>query len=478
MALGQAPFDLWFVLLLGLIAAFVQILRIETVRNAAIFGGLLGTGYFATALFWIVEPFFVDAETHAWMAPFALVGLATGLALFWAGAFAFAAWMRRWRLVALAVSLTAAEALRSYVLTGFPWAMPSQAFLDTPVMQWAAFGGQLGVLFGVCIMAAALAAIYENRRRMAAIGVAFACAAVLWGGGQMLIPPLHVLDDRPVVRLVQPNAPQDQKWNVAMMPFFLDRSVALSAAAPLGAPPALTVWPETALPMFLREAAPALEHVAAVTGGRPLVAGIQRFDEGRFYNALILTDQTGQTTAVYDKHHLVPFGEYMPLPGLFKRIGIAGLAARAEGGYSAGAGPMPFDIPGLGRVLPLICYETVFPQDLNRADFRADWILHATNDAWFGSWSGPYQHLAQARIRAIEQGLPVLRAANTGVSAAIDGAGRVVAALTLNETGFLDVPLPPPLRVTVYSRIGDWPLFVVLFCALAFCVLRARSESD
>jgi apolipoprotein N-acyltransferase len=172
----------------------------------------------------------------------------------------------------------------------------------------------------------------------------------------------------------------------------------------------------------------------------------------------------------------------MPAAAFFARWNIAGLAARAEGGYSAGPGPQVIDLGALGTAMPLICYEVVFPQDVNAAPYRPDMLLQITNDAWFGTWSGPFQHLAQARIRAIEQGLPMLRAANTGVSAVIDGGGRVLAQIPLGEAGYIDAPLPPPMRVTLYSRTGDLPVVFLLFLAVVGGGLAGRragrAESD
>jgi apolipoprotein N-acyltransferase len=478
MALGQAPYDFWAAMLAGMLLAMLGAMRLDTPRAGVRFGWVLGTVYFAVTLSWIVEPFFVDAVVHGWMAPFALAGMAGGLALFWAAAFGAALALKSARLPAIVILWTAAELARSYVLTGFPWAMPSQAMLDTPVMQWAAVGGQAGVMLGIAAFAAALAATTERRQRMAAIAASFGMAAALWGGGRALLPPLQTIDDRPVVRIVQPNAPQHQKWDPALIPVFFDRKIALTAAEPLSVKPSLILWPETAIPQLLNQAGSTLDYIAESAGSVPIAAGIQREEAGRFYNSFVVTDARGAISQVYDKHHLVPFGEYMPLPGLFARIGIAGLAARAAGGYSAGPGAMALEIPGLGTALPLICYEAVFPHRLTHVGFRPDWLLHATNDAWFGTRSGPYQHLAQARIRAIEQGLPMLRAANTGVSAAIDGAGRIIARLDLGEAAFLDVPLPPPLRVTPYSRTGDWPLIALLSVAFGLSISRVRPLSD
>ncbi|WP_375257270.1 apolipoprotein N-acyltransferase [Citreimonas sp.] len=469
MALGTPPYDLWPLAILAIIAIFAILRR---ARRWALVGWAAGTGYFGLGLSWIVEPFFIEPEIYGWMAPFALVGLAAGLALFWALAFGIAARLPGHRFLALAVLWTAAEFARGTILTGFPWSLVGYLWLETPVIQWVSVAGPHGLTFATL----ALAALAAAGRRPA---IAAACGvALLWTGGLMLTPPPQDLSDRPVVRLVQPNAPQTEKWDPARQRVFYERGLDFTAAPPEdpARAPALVVWPETALPMLLEDAGNAFAAMTDAADGAPVASGILRYEDGRYYNALALIED-GAATQIYDKHHLVPFGEYMPLPGLVSRLGLQALAARATGGFAAGPGPRPMPLGDLGTALPLICYEAVFPQDIHAADFRPDWMLHVTNDAWFGTWSGPYQHLAQSRIRAIERGVPLLRAANTGVSAAIDGAGRVLASLDLGQAGYVDAPLPPPLRVTPYSRIGDWPLLVLLVSVLAFAVLRSPRDS-
>ena len=276
------------------------------------------------------------------------------------------------------------------------------------------------------------------------------------------------------MRLVQPNAPQDQKWQRDMIPVFFNRLLSFTEVGPR---PDLIIWPETAMPMLLNNAEEALSVVSQSAGPVPMIVGIQREDNGRYYNSLILQDARGQTSAVYDKHHLVPFGEYMPFPDLFARINVGGLAQRAASGYSAGPGPRLLDLGPLGKALPLICYEAVFPQHAKTGGSRPDMLIQITNDAWFGTWSGPYQHLAQARMRAIEQGLPMLRSANTGVSAVIDAKGRIVDSIDLGQAGYIDVPLPAALNDTIYSRSGDVPLLVLLLGLTLVGALRARSNS-
>ncbi len=278
--------------------------------------------------------------------------------------------------------------------------------------------------------------------------------------------------DAPLIRIVQPDIPQRDKWDPALIPGHFQRQ--LDATAAPGAP-ALTVWPETALPWPLDAAGDALQTIAAAANGRPVALGVVRFDGARAYNSLAVLGTDASVIALYDKHHLVPFGEYVPWGGVTGWLGLQSMAAADGAGFSAGPGPRVLTLPGLGRVLPLICYEAIFPA-ATRVLPRPDWMLQVTNDAWFGTFAGPQQHLAQARFRAIEQGLPLVRAANTGISAMIDARGQVLARLPLGAQGHLDAALPPAAALPVYARTGDLP--VLGAAALAFCALlglpRAR----
>ncbi|MDU8910388.1 apolipoprotein N-acyltransferase [Aestuariicoccus sp. MJ-SS9] len=471
-ALGQAPYDLWYVALPGLAAAFLLFRAEPGPMRALGVGWAFGLGYFGLALGWIVEPFQVDAAATGWMAPFGLIGLAAGLALFWALAFWAAALARRpWVLVPV---WAAAELARAYVFTGFPWALVGYLWAPTWAIQWVSVIGPHGVSLATLALAGAAAAVWPLRSTSARWGgAALLIALALLAGGRALLPPAQDLTGRPVVRLVQPNAPQHQKWDPAMIPVFFKRKIDATSALPR---PDLVVWPETAVPTLLHNAGPAFDVISEAAGPVPVVLGIQRAEGGRFYNSLTVLDEVGRPGQIYDKHHLVPFGEYMPARGLFARWNIAGLAARAEAGYAAGPGPQVIDLGPLGLALPLICYEAVFPQDVHRAPVRPAVLMQLTNDAWFGDWSGPYQHLAQARIRAIEQGLPLMRAANTGVSAMIDPGGRILASLGLGQTGHVDAPLPAPLPPTPYARTGDLPVLALLFalCLGGFTLHRRR----
>ncbi|WP_276152200.1 MULTISPECIES: apolipoprotein N-acyltransferase [unclassified Sulfitobacter] len=476
-AFGQAPFDQPLILMAALTGALYLFAQVRTPRQAALYGWAFGTGYFAHALHWIVSPFMVDVARHGWMAPFALLFLAAGLALFWGLAFWFARRLSRQTAWALVLTLPAVELLRAYLFTGFPWAMLSQSLVDTSGGQALAWIGPYAL--NLLVVAVAVA-ISQPPRDWASRTARF--GAVLLGLGAVILPvmsPEAVLTEHRI-RLIQPNAAQRDKWDPAQIPVFFDRQLSLTAAAAVdgGDAPDLVLWSETAIPWVLDRAGPALDQIAQAGGRAPVALGVQRRDAQNYFNAMVVLDGNGRVAQSYDKHHLVPFGEYMPFAGLFARIGVFGLAQRALGGYTAGPGAQVLDFGEMGRALPLICYEAVFPHDVNAAPERPDFLIQITNDAWFGKAAGPRQHLAQARMRAIEQGLPLARAANTGISAMIDPYGRVLAGLPLNRAGFVDAPLPLPLPATVYSRTGDLPFAIVLLLGLVAASIGARSREE
>ncbi|WP_171211000.1 apolipoprotein N-acyltransferase [Ruegeria sp. HKCCA5426] len=473
-AFGLAPFGFWAASIAALLALAPLNLATETRAQAAWLGWAFATGYFAHALSWIIEPFLVDAERHAWMAPFALVFMAGGLALFWALAF----WVARrpgqgaiGQAVFLTIAISLAECARGYVLTGFPWAGLAQIWVATPFAQVLALVGPYGVgaltLLATLPMGAAL-----TQRSSFALPACLSVGVVCLAVGYAAFRP-DVTETGHIVRLIQPNAPQHQKWDPDYAPLFFARQIEFTAAQPK---PDLIVWPETSVPAWLGSAQPYLDVVVDAAQGTPVFLGIQRGDGPRIYNSMIYLNEDGQQQGLYDKHHLAPFGEYVPLGDLMARIGIYGMAATTGSGFSAGPGAALMDAGALGKALPLICYEAVFTQDVLSAPGRADFLLQITNDAWFGTRSGPYQHLAQAQMRAIEQGLPMMRSANTGVSAMIDPLGRITRSLALGEAGYVDANLPKPFAVTLYSRIGDIPIFLLLVGALALLWRNARRE--
>jgi apolipoprotein N-acyltransferase len=472
-ALGQAPFDYPVLMGVGLTIAFYQAAKACTPRAAAVTGFAVGFSYFAITLHWIVSPFLVDAARHGWMAPFAVVLMAAGGALFWSLAF-WAARRLSAQLWVLVPCWAGVELLRAYIFTGFPWATPAQATVDTLAGQALAWIGPHGVNLMLFAVACAFA---QMAKRAYAVQIAVQVVVL----SVLAIPP--IASDAPLspstLRLVQPNAPQAEKWDPDKMQVFYARQLAFTAAPPdaaLGAPDAV-IWPETAIPWNLIYAEPILQEISAAARGVPVVLGVQRTEDSRHYNSLIALDPQGEVAQTYDKHHLVPFGEYVPLGDFMARFGIYGMAPQHGAGFSAGEGAALMELGALGRTLPLICYEAVFAHDAGAAPARPDFIIHATNDAWFGQHAGPQQHLAQARMRAIEQGLPVARAANTGISAMIDPHGRITASLGMGQAGFVDAALPEPLAPTLYSRTGDLPVALLTLLLLGGAVLRARTIS-
>ncbi len=478
-ACGLAPLGYWFATLLALTLIAPLYLVCETPRRAAIVGWAFATGYFAHALSWIVEPFLVDAERHAWMAPFALIFMAGGLALFWALAFGIAKRIGgsvSAQAALLAVALSLAEFGRGYLLTGFPWAGIAQIWVDTPVAQLLSLIGPYGLgalTLLVALLAGAVLFSDRSPRALAMAAIVVVGSVALTFSYARTRPPVELSTH--VVRLIQPNAPQHQKWDPDYAPLFFARQLEFTVAEPR---PDLIVWPETSVPAWLGSAQPYLSAIVDAAQGTPVFLGIQRAEGQRIYNSMIYLNADGQQQGLYDKHHLAPFGEYVPFGNLMARFGIYGMAATTGNGFSAGTGAALIPAGSLGKALPLICYEAVFTQDVLAAPGRADFLLQITNDAWFGTWSGPYQHLAQAQMRAIEQGLPMMRSANTGVTAMIDPLGRMTAFLPLGQAGYIDAELPHPHRPTIYSRIGDGPVFFLLLILFALLWHHTRHRRD
>jgi apolipoprotein N-acyltransferase len=286
---------------------------------------------------------------------------------------------------------------------------------------------------------------------------------------------------------MQPNLPQDDKFNYSQKQAVMSRYLALSDRASETRPGALRdvthlIWPESAFPFFLTREADALAQIASLlSGGTVLITGAIRAPEGatgtitRAYNSVYVIDRIGSIQSVYDKVHLVPFGEYLPFQSLLERIGLMQLT-KVRGGFIEGDRRRAMSVPGAPKMLPLVCYEVIFPGQAVPRGERPDWLLNLTNDGWFGVSTGPYQHLQQARIRAIEEGLPLVRAANSGISAVIDPVGRVVASLPLGAEGVLDAGLPRPLSPTPYVRSGDGWAALMGGVALAIVLRRRRTS--
>lgn len=460
-ALGHAPFGLWPVALVGLSWLICRICVAERRFLVAWAGGL---GYFVVTLHWIVEPFLVDVARHGWMAPFALAFLAGGLALFWGAAGWLSARMAGPRALNIAIALAAAEVLRGHIFTGFPWALPGYIWVDTPVRIAAAITGSYGLTL-LTLIAVALPYVWPQFWKGALAGTALLAVLALPG-----VVHLPLTEPEPLgrVRILQPDIAQSDKWN----PDRVTDNFAMKLDLSRGETPVdLVIWPETAVVYPLDTAEPALEAISAATGGTPFLTGINRREGGDWHNSLVVVGADRAVAEAYDKVHLVPFGEYIPF-----RIGfIRAMAGFSSNGFTAGDAVRLIDTP-LGRALPLICYEGIFPGHLFRAGERADYLLLITNDAWFGTFAGPQQHFDQARFRATEHGLPLVRVANRGTSTVIDGRGNPDPAATLppGAAGSVDAVVPAPAVPTLYARTGDWPVFGLLVLAIASALILSR----
>ena len=465
--------------------------------HAAVAGWWFGLAHFICGIYWIGAALLTDPSRFGWMVAPAVIGLSAGFALFPALA-AFAARLPALscagRVLALAVTWTAAEWLRGTIFGGFPMNLMGTVWAPSlGMVQGAALAGVHGLSFVTVLAAAAPAALAASRvdespgrRPWLLPGAAFALLAAVWIGGQArlaLAPDQAAGDIR--LRLVQANIAQTLKWQEGERAAAIARHLSLSQGDGFAAAD-VVIWPEAAVTFLLNESPRLKAFVSrAAPPGGYLITGAPRRTRsaGRtiaFWNSLHVLDPAGAIAARYDKHHLVPFGEFIPLRAVLP------LPLLAYGGrdHSAGPGPRTLSLPGLPPFSPLICYEAIFPGEAVAAgvspDERPHWLLNITNDAWFGHTAGPYQHFQAARFRAVEEGMPLVRVANTGISAVVDSYGRVVGRLGLGETAVLDAPLPPPLAAPPpMARLGLWTLAILLslgaLAALVFGRRRRRA---
>ncbi|MGA7675680.1 MAG: apolipoprotein N-acyltransferase [Rhizomicrobium sp.] len=490
-ALGFAPIGFFPFLLLGY-AALVLLIdgaqgAVRPIRTSALVGLAFGFGQFLAGLHWIGYAFTVDPGAHEWQIPFVAVLFPGGLALFIALACATAAYFWRdgpARIFAFTASLAAAEWLRGHILTGFPWNIAAYGWgASLGVLQSAALFGAYTLTLLTILFGASLAELFRTRPKWLFPSSMAALFVLLWIGGEVrlaVVPTVYVPGVR--LRLVQPDIPQAEKDEPRHFQRNWDRLLSLSTK-PGNPAPTIIVWPEAAAgsyfrlwrdrdgnlaafvpvaegPYLLLERDPlATEQIAALTArNRNLMTGalrVQRGDAGElhYYNSLFIFGAGGKVLATYDKFHLVPFAEYLPFERTLDRWGITKLTG-ISGSFARGDGPHTYDVPGAPSVGPLICYEILFPGAVVGAQ-KPGWFVNVTDDSWFGPWAGPQQHLLVARARAIEEGIPVVRAANTGISAIIDPLGRITAQLGLDRLGIVDGNLPAAIAFTPHSRMRE-----------------------
>ena len=498
--LAMAPFNAWpvlfftFPILVWLVDGAAGG-RLGGLPSAAIAGWWFGFGYFLAGLYWVGYAFLVDAKTFGWLLPFAVIALPAAMACYTGLGLALARmlWTRGpTRLIALAVALTAAEWLRGHLFSGFPWNVYGYALTGPLVLaQSTALIGIWGLTF-IAVAVFASPAVFADDRTDArrpwlplALGIAILAALATYGAWRLGRTPTAFVDNVRL-RIMQPNLQQDDKFNYSakqrVMSHYLELSDRSTGPQSTGVRDAThLIWPESAFPFLLTREPDALAQIAAlIPEGTVLITGAVRAPElppgqkiERAYNSIYVIDHDGSILSVYDKIHLVPFGEYLPFQDFLEKLGLMQLT-KLPGGFIAGERRRPMPVPRAPRMLPFLCYEIIFPGETVPDNERPGWLLNLTNDGWFGISSGPYQHLQQARVRTIEQGLPLVRAANTGISAVIDPLGRIVKSLPLGAEGIMDASLPRRIDATLYARTGDSGVALVIGAALIIIIIRRR----
>ena len=527
-ALAQAPFHafpvLWisFPVLVWALDGAVELKKTGTLARlgpAFRVGWAFGFGWFLAGLWWIGAAFLVDAARFGWMIPIALSVLSIGLGLFHGLATAFARlfWSEGpGRIVALAVGFFLADWLRGHVLTGFPWNLVGYGLAaNTPMMQVASLVGGYGLTFLAVLVFAApavLARAGRDDRRFAAAAAALLVAIVGFGAVRLALTPTEYVSGVRF-RIVQPAIDQWKKWHPQFKTETVERYADLaagpahdSAGNPLPSdlrqslsagtatdrrpgrlPPGIThlVWPESAFPFVLTDEPWALSTIAELLGDRAtLLTGAVRVEvpsagerRAHWYNSIFALGSGAEVLAAYDKVHLVPFGEYLPFQETAESLGLRQLTD-FRGGFTPGPRRRTIEVAGTPPFAPLVCYEAIFPGEVVERGRRPEWMLNVTNDAWYGMTPGPWQHFHQARLRAVEEGLPMVRAANNGVSAAIDPLGRIVGHLALGVVGALDFDLPRPISNTVVSQSGETTAWVLVSIGFAMILYRRRNRTS
>jgi len=487
-SLAFAPLYLWWALPFALPAFYYLLDASGTRLNACMRGFMFGYGFFMAGTWWIANALAVDAAQFGWLIPISVVGLSAVMAL-WFGVFGWLVWWRRTGhavvdLVQFILLWVAVEYLRTLGMFGFPWNLLGYAALASPKLaQVASLIGSYGL--SVCVLALAMLPVALTSHRISALAKAIytaVAASILILGmifGAARIPAQSALTEARV-RVVQPNIAQAMKWTQQGRLESIRIHGELSRQpSENGAIPSTIIWAETAAPFtFYPDSVWPARLSSMVPAGSTLLTGAVRADDSapklQLWNSIVAISPEGKWLTSYDKHQLVPFGEFVPLRSVLPLDKIT----PGSIDFSRGKGVHTTQVPGVPPFSALVCYEVIFPWLTVDAAQRPAWVLNATNDAWYGDTAGPYQHYATARMRAIEQGLPLVRAANTGISAIIDPYGRAVAQLPLNMRGVIDGALPKALAATPYARYHEIPVLTVMFILYAAAYWRVRCAKN
>jgi apolipoprotein N-acyltransferase len=466
-AFAFEPVGWWPLMPLAIAVLCELVWRATSLKGALLTGWLFGLGQFVVALNWIATAFTFQAKMPPWLGWVAVVLLSLYLAVYPALAAGLAWRFKEKKPVALVLTLAGAwaitEWLRGTIFTGFPWNPLGVTLADTPLLKFVTVIGTYGLSLLVVALGGllwmALRKVRGARLVLAAMAILIAMLFVESG------PSTKFANE--AIRVVQPNIGQEDKWRPGFAEESDRRLVALSLK-PGGQRPRLLMWPEAAVTnpledeLIVDRAYAELERQnisAAVEQGEYLLTGgIGLYSKDGHQisgatNSVFVLGQGGRQVDRFDKAHLTPYGEYLPMRPLLSAIGLSRLAP-GDVDFTPGPGPRTLALPGWGKVGIQICYEIIFSGQVVDRSNRPDFIFNPSNDAWFGRW-GPPQHLAQARLRAAEEGIPVLRSTPTGISAVVDANGRIVKSLPWRIAGVIDTPLPAPSAATLFSRLGN-----------------------
>jgi apolipoprotein N-acyltransferase len=502
-AFGFAPFGIWPFTLLAFGILYLLLAKAATLRHAAALGWLFGFGQFVLGLDWIAKAFTYQGNMPAWLGWVAVVLLSIYLAVFPALATASAWWATR-RVKGGAATLTLflgaswalSEWLRATLFTGFPWNPIAVSIVDLPFAHIARITGTYA-LSGIVVASTGFMVILATRPRESLTRQTLLKAANIPGAiglglllGVYLVPAMlqrfapegpPPYPTGPVVHIVQPDIGQDERWDPKLSDRHLERLQALSGGP--GAKPRMILWPESAIEDNVQEDPAVRLKLASILGPRDILMGggetPVRDAKGEMIaarNSIFVIGAGGTLAGRYDKAHLVPYGEYLPMRPLLSAIGVSRLAPGTMD-FIPGPGPQSLLVPGVGLVGMQLCYEIVFSGQVVDEAHRPRFLFTPSNDAWFGH-SGPPQHLAQARMRAIEEGLPIARATTNGVSALIDADGRMLKLLPAHSMGMAELPLPDALPPTIFAHIGNWAVLLIalLLGGLAFAARRYKES--
>ncbi|WP_417476609.1 apolipoprotein N-acyltransferase [Maricaulis sp.] len=489
-ALAMAPVFAWPILIPTLAVLLWTVdgarRRPKPLRAAFVRGFLFGFGYFLAGMFWLAYAFINRGPEYIPLIPIAVPALAALLAAFWGGAmaaYALLAQRSEWRVLVFAVCIAVFEWLRGHMFGGLPWNLPAYAWpAGGAISQTASWFGVYGLtlltILTLVSPAVAVGPVFNLKRTMPAMGGIAILLIMFTFGALRLQQPDPGLEPGVRFRIVQSALTQREKWSEDGALLARDRYLALTASPGLEEVTHV-LWPEGALPIYMLEDGATLSLIGEIfADDQVLMAGISRRvvgqeDETYFNSLAVLRYHSGtpRIVGLYDKVLLAPFGESIPFSGLLSAIGFADFA-RLQ--YTPGAGPFVMDLPGAPPVMPLICYEGIFPGFVRAGAPRPAWLFNLSNDAWFGETSGPRQHVNQARYRSIETGLPMIRSASRGVSGVIDAFGRMPVAIPPGSDGVQDVDLPRPVAAPLYAFWGDWPFWIISGFVIAGIILQRR----